>query len=251
MDLLDIFSKNKSPKFTDFSSVAVDIHSHLIPGIDDGSKDMEESIEMIKKFYHLGYKKFITTPHVITDSYNNTPEIVNDGLERLKKALKTTGLPVEIEVAGEYLIDDHFDEKLKAKTVLTIGKKYVLVELPFIQEPENFKTTVFNLQVSGYRVILAHPERYTYWYGNMNKVYEELRDRNIYFQLNLLSLTGYYSIPVKKASEWLIDHEMISFLGTDAHNLGYIENITKALDEKYLQKLLNSGKLMNSSLLYT
>jgi tyrosine-protein phosphatase YwqE len=99
-------NKNKHPEFSDFSSVAVDMHSHLIPGIDDGCKDMQESIDLITKLYHLGYKKLITTPHVIADSFNNSPVTIKDGLNRLITAVKNTGIPIEIEAAGEYHIDD-------------------------------------------------------------------------------------------------------------------------------------------------
>ena len=106
---------------------------------------------------------------------------------------------------------------------------------------------IFELQVNGYKVILAHPERYTYWYENL-AVYEELRDRDIYFQMNLLSLTGYYSVPTRRTAEWLVEKEMISFLGTDAHNSKYLELISENINNKYLQKLLASGKLLNSTL---
>jgi protein-tyrosine phosphatase len=245
--MLNIFTKNKAPKFTDFSSLVTDMHSHLIPGIDDGSNDMNESIDLIKKLYHLGFRKLITTPHIISGGYNNTPQIINDGLDRLKKVLLTTGLPVELFAAGEYLLDDNFEEKYKSGNILTVGKKYVLIELPFIHEPESFYKTVFDLQVAGYKVILAHAERYSYWYGNPKK-YEDLKDREIYLQLNTVSLAGHYSAPTRKAAEWLIDNEMITFLGTDAHNEKYIESLTQSLSSKYLQKLLSSNKLLNSTL---
>ena len=245
--MFNIFSKNKSQKFSDFSSVVADMHSHIIPGIDDGSSDMSESLDLIKKLYHLGFRKLITTPHIIADSYNNTPEIINDGLQRLKKAVLTTGLPIELFAAAEYLIDENFEEKYKSGNILRIGINYVLIELPFIREPENFYNTVFDLQVLGYKVILAHAERYTYWYGNPKK-YEDIKDRNIYMQLNTVSLSGYYSVLTRKAAEWLIDNKMITFLGTDAHNTKYIDPLTQSLSSKHLQKLLSSGKLLNSTL---
>ena len=203
-----LFHKDKPLLHNDFSLVSADMHSHLIPGIDDGSRTMEESIDLVTKLYHLGYKKLITTPHVISDTFNNTPEIIADGFSRLENAVKNTGLPVTLGYAAEYLIDDRFEEKLKAGNLLTFGKKHILVELPFIHEPENVSTIFFELQTNGYKIILAHTERYTYWYGNEKK-YEELVDRGIYLQLNIISLNGHYSIPTRKAAEWLIDHEMI------------------------------------------
>ncbi len=243
----NIFNKSGNIKHTDFSVLNADMHSHLIPGIDDGSQSIEESLDLIKKLYHLGYKKLITTPHVIGDKYNNTPETISSEFAKLETAVKNTGIPITLGYAGEYLIDDKFEERMKSGTLLTFGKKYILIELPFIHEPENLLSLVFNLQMNGYKVVLAHTERYSYWYGNQKK-YEELHDREIYLQMNITSLTGYYSIPTKRAAEWLIDSEMISFLGTDAHNSAYLDEITKSINNKYLQKILSSGKLLNSTL---
>jgi protein-tyrosine phosphatase len=244
---LNFFSRYRTSKYSDFSSVKTDMHSHFIPCLDDGSQSMDESVDMIKKLYHLGYSRFITTPHIMADNYNNSSESILSGLEKLKSAVKNTGLPVEISAAGEYLLDDKFPEKYKDKNLLTFGKKYLLLELPFIHEPENFLKIVFDLQLEGYKVVLAHPERYSYWFGNTKK-YTDLADREIFFQMNIVSLAGHYSKPVKTAAEWLIDNNYIRLIGTDAHNTKYIDEISQSLSEKHMQKLLNSGILLNAEI---
>ncbi|MBP7497610.1 MAG: hypothetical protein KA792_08115 [Bacteroidales bacterium] len=231
----------------DYSLVATDMHSHLIPGIDDGSESLEMSIELIRAMYVLGYRKLFTTPHINSNSYNNTAEDILHGLKTLRASLTNAGIPVEIDAAAEYHTDEFFRKRIKNEKLLTFGKNYLLLEIPFINEPEDFFQIVFDLQSSGYKIVLAHTERYTYWHGNKEK-YESLIDRNIFLQINISSLTGYYSIPVKKVAEWLIDKEYVSFLGSDLHNNTYLDEIKKALKEKSLFKLVNSGKLLNSKL---
>jgi tyrosine-protein phosphatase YwqE len=111
----------------------------------------------------------------------------------------------------------------------------------------DLKNLVFNLQVDGYKVILAHPERYTYWFNDFSK-FEDLKDRGVYFQLNLVSLAGHYPEPVKKFAEKLIEKGMIDFVGSDMHNLNYLNSLVKSLKEKSLVRLLESGKLLNAGL---
>nr|NQU92329.1 hypothetical protein [Bacteroidota bacterium] len=149
--------------------------------------------------------------------------------------------------AAEYLIDDKFEEKYKGGELLTFGDKYLLVELSYFNEHPQWKNFIFDLQIDGYQVILAHPERYSYWFRNFGK-YEEMKDRGVLFQLNIISLTGYYSSEVKKMAERFIDADMIDLIGTDMHNQHYLEALQSARHEKYLGKLIQSGKLLNSKL---
>jgi tyrosine-protein phosphatase YwqE len=195
----------------------------------------------------LGYKKFITTPHIQGEFYQNTPHIILSGLERVKRELKKQNIIVEINAAAEYLIDDKFEEKYKAGELLTFGQKHLLIEFSYFNEHPRLKEFLFDLQIEGYKIILAHPERYAYWFGNFRK-YEELKDRGILFQLNITSLTGYYSPEVKKIAEKFIDLGMIDFAGSDMHNFNYLEALRRTCSEKYLRKLVDSGKLQNSIL---
>ena len=236
------------------SVLKTDMHSHLVPGIDDGSDSLETSIELIKGMKEMGYKKLITTPHIQGEFYQNTPEIILAGLERVKRELKKqniimenlANILIEMEAAAEYLIDDKFEEKYKSGNILTFGKKYLLIEFSYFNEHPNLKQYLFDLQIEGYNIILAHPERYSYWFRNFRK-YEEMKDRGILFQININSLASYYSGEVKHIAEKLIDEGMVDLAGTDMHNHFYLEALQKARHEKYLKKLIDSGKLKNAT----
>lgn len=233
----------------DLSVLKTDIHSHFIPGIDDGAKDISDSLELLRAFEEFGYQKVITTPHVMSDSYKNTPEIILGGLEKVREAIAKEGLKIKIEAAAEYYMDYEFEKKLREKNILSFGgdKKYLLWEMAFVNPPDNMNQAVFDMQTQGYKPVLAHVERYGFWQRDYSK-YEELVDRGILLQMNINSLTGHYSEATKKAAHWLIDKDMISFLGSDCHHIGHVGLMKKALTEKYLHKLLASTKLLNSTL---
>jgi tyrosine-protein phosphatase YwqE len=232
---------------TDFSAVKADMHSHFIPGIDDGARTLDDSVTLIRRMHELGYKKLITTPHIQHEFFRNTPEIILNGLEKVRGALKSENIPVDLEAAAEYLLDDGFEEKASQGNLLTFSGKYLLVELSYFNPHPNLKTFVFNLQVDGYKVILAHPERYTYWFSDFSK-YEDLKDRGVFFQINLVSLAGFYPDPVKKMAEKLMEKGMIEFVGSDMHNTNYMQALERSLKEKSLAKLVESGRLLNATL---
>jgi tyrosine-protein phosphatase YwqE len=231
----------------DFSPIGTDMHSHLIPGIDDGSKSMEDTLILARRLHQLGFRKLITTPHIQNEYFRNTPEIILSGLDRVREALKEAGIPVEVEAAAEYLMDDGFEEKINSGKLLSFSDKYILVELSYYNPHPNLKAFVFNLQVDGYKVILAHPERYSYWFSDFSR-YEDLKDRGVFFQVNLVSLAGYYPDPCKKMAERLIEKGMVEFVGSDMHNMNYMSAMENSLKEKTLAKLVESGRLMNSGL---
>lgn len=188
MSLFENLFKNKPSRPKDFSELKVDMHSHLVPGIDDGAETMEDSINLIRRMSELGFEKLITTPHIQGEFFKNTPEIILSGLEKVREAIKKENIPIKIEAAAEYLIDDYFMDKLKANNLLTLMDKYLLIELSYYTPHPNLKEILFELQLAGYKIILAHPERYTYWFNNFKK-YEELKDMEIYFQLNTISIS--------------------------------------------------------------
>lgn len=231
----------------DLGQLRTDIHSHLIPGIDDGATSMEDSLNLIRGLHSLGYTKLITTPHIMSDFYKNTPEIILSGLEKVREAVKQEGIPVELHAAAEYYCDSNFEKSIDDKTLLTFGEKYVLFELSYLNLTENFETVTFKLQMEGYIPVLAHPERYPYWYQSFNK-YEELRDKGILLQINLASITGHYGTVAKRISERLIEQNMVSFLGTDTHKMSHVDVFRKARKEPALKKLIESGSLLNTQL---
>lgn len=245
--LKNIFKKEPKLPPISFSAFGVDIHSHLIPGIDDGAADMEASVIMIKKFKELGFKKIVTTPHTMCDYYKNTPEIILGGLEKVREELKSRNIDIEIEAASEYNLDDGLSELIEKKQVLTMGDNYVLFELPFMSEPPNFQEIVFQFQTNGYKPILAHPERYTYWYDDFEK-YEELRAKGILLQLNLLSLTGHYSPQTKKVAEKMVDANLIDAVGTDCHRIEHLYLLEKFATNKYFHKLASQENLYNKKI---
>jgi tyrosine-protein phosphatase YwqE len=243
----NIFTSKRLSQPINLAMVGTDVHSHFIPGIDDGVASLSESIGLIKEMHALGYRKIITTPHIQGEIFKNTPEIILSGLENVRKALKDEGINIQLEAAAEYLLDDQFNEKLQANNLLTFGSKHILVELSYFSPHPNLFNFIFDLQIEGYKVILAHPERYSYWFNDFKK-YEELKNRGVFFQINMISLGGYYSAMVKKNAEKLVDAGMIDFVGTDMHNSNYLQGLNHAQYEKYLDKLLSSGKIMNGKL---
>ena len=245
--MLKWFSKKKEEDCTplDFSVLKTDIHSHFIPGIDDGAPDLETSISLIKKMQELGYKKVITSPHVMSDFYQNSSETILKGLAGVRAELKTQNINMEIDAAAEYYIDFDFEQKIGKEKFLTFGDNYILVELSFMQEPQNLFDSIFKLQMEGYKVVLAHPERYAYY---TKKDYEELVARGVLLQINLLSLIGYYSPKIQQKTKELITENQVSFVGTDCHNMNHAALYEKCQTQKDWHDLVNSGKLLNATL---
>jgi len=231
----------------DLSVLKTDIHSHFIPGIDDGAKTLEDSLELIYEMEKLGYTKVITTPHIMSDYYRNTPEIILGGLDLVRNALVKSGSKMQIEAAAEYYIDFDFQEKIKEKKLLTFGDNYVLFEMPFIGEPQILNTVVFDMQMAGYKPVLAHVERYQFWHNDYEKI-QSMKDKGVLLQLNINSLSGYYSPQVRKLAEKMIDENMFDVLGSDCHHTGHITLMQKAITMPYFHKIMNYPGLINQSL---
>lgn len=228
------------------SPLQVDIHSHLIPAIDDGIQSVDEGLEILREMEKLGYKKVITTPHTMEGSYDNTPEIIYGGLEKMKEAVKQAGIGITMEAATEYYLDETFMARLEnEEPLMTFGDNYVLMETGFINEPPILKEVTFLLNIKGYKPVYAHPERYPYLAEN-SALLEEMIDRDIVFQINLVSLAGAYGRPVQKFAERLVDMGVVKMVGTDCHNMGHIDFVKKAVSTKYYEKLMRTELLNNT-----
>lgn len=244
--MLNWLFDNKKKEELDLSRIGIDIHSHIIPGIDDGVETIEESVAMAKKMQEFGYSRMFTTPHVMWDCYKNTPEIISAGLEDVRNAAKEAGLTIQINAAAEYFIDEHFIDLLTTgQELMTLPGNRLLVELPYTTPLMNTSETLFSIIEKGYQPVLAHPERYTYFYSDPS-VYKKLADQGCELQVNILSLSNHYGENVNKMAEWLLRHDLISYLGTDAHKIQHVELILKSNKNKWLTKYpFQNEKLIN------
>lgn len=244
--MFNLFRK-KTVRQESFAFLRVDMHSHLIPGIDDGAPDVETSVDLIKGLRAMGFRSLITTPHIMADLYPNTPEIIREGLKKLRQALQLEKVDVEVDAAAEYLMDEAFADKIAAGDLLTLKGKYVLVEMSFISPPPNADQLLFQLQTKGYRPIMAHPERYLYLRGNLEE-YERLKERGCLLQLNLLSLLGYYGRDVKNTAIKMLKAGLFDLAGTDLHHDKHRQALATLLQDAKLISLLMRYKWQNVSL---
>lgn len=214
----------------------MDIHNHILPGIDDGAKTPEESVAMIQAFAGFGVKNFVFTPHIMNHYHPNTPKSIKDAFELLKGVLEKQGVgDIKIDFAAEHMIDDEFESLMDQDRIVPLKKEYMLIEMSYLQASFSFDYAVKKIQEHGYFPILAHPERYNYYHQDP-KIYTELRSDGIQFQLNLLSLSGYYGSEIQKMALKLINEGMIDYCASDAHNLKHLDAIKEI---KLSQKTLN------------
>jgi protein-tyrosine phosphatase len=229
-------------------ALKVDMHSHLLPGIDDGVEDFEQAYQTILDLKNIGFEKLITTPHMMMGVYDNTPEMILAKRDALRAFLLEKNLDIQLEASAEYYLDEHFMELVKDKEkLLPIAGQYILIETAFMHASPFLNEAVFLIQASGLKPILAHPERYLYMHENFNQ-YIDLHDKGVLFQVNLSSLTGYYSPMVRKVARKLIDEHMVDFLGTDCHGPRHIDNLKKSFIDPYYKKAVNLP-LLNKRLL--
>ncbi|HET7360878.1 MAG TPA: CpsB/CapC family capsule biosynthesis tyrosine phosphatase [Salinimicrobium sp.] len=225
--MLSLFKK-KVP-IRDLLSGSIDIHNHILPGIDDGAANVEDSVALIKKYRELGITHFIATPHVMNDYYPNTRKNIKSAFDALQKKLSAEGLnETMLRYAAEYMMDQPFLDNLKKEKLLPLFKNYVLVEMSYFQPPINLNEILFELQTKNYKPVLAHPERYGFYHSRNLKKYEDLKTRGCHFQLNILSLIGHYGKGIQEIAFRLLDKDMIDFVGTDTHQMRHLEKLSEA-----------------------
>jgi tyrosine-protein phosphatase YwqE len=243
------FFKKKNIPLTEFFTPAfVDIHSHLLPGIDDGAKDLEESIALVLKMRSYGIRKFITTPHVMGSIYPNSSAVILQKLAELKAALKERNITdISMRAAAEYMLDEVFTERLEKDDLLPIKAPYILVEMSYFNAPIDLYEQLFQIQLKGYKPILAHPERYSFYHQDFRQ-YHSLKKAGCSFQLNLLALTTYYGSQVQKIAARLLKEGLYDFVGTDVHNQRHLNALSKigsAQNLKKIQQLLTNNQSLH------
>ena len=244
---MSFFSRSKA-FHADYSMLVADMHSHLIPGIDDGAPDMEMALELIRSMTSFGYKKLITTPHIMSDMYPNDRETILRKLDELRNAVQSAGIETEIQAAAEYFLDDHVAGLLKNnEPLLAISGNMVLVEFSMAQSPMILKEIIYEMQMRGYQPVIAHPERYLYL-EKEKFYYDELKDLGCLFQLNLLALGNYYGKSAHKIAQYLVKKEYYDLVGSDLHHPRHIEALNDPDLAGPLAKLLESGKIRNNQL---
>jgi protein-tyrosine phosphatase len=242
--MFNFFKKSEQKKTAafDFSSAVVDMHSHVLPGIDDGAQTVEDSIFLVRRMMDLGIKKIIATPHIMADYYRNTHESITGALEILKAELVKQGMDIEIEAAAEHYFDETFEKRIEDNKLMTMGDNYVLFEYSFISKPPNDIQIIQKLKDAGYKPILAHPERYPYM--DIEKL-RNIREWGCSLQLNTISLVGYYGKEVKKIAEALVDNQLVDFISSDMHHVRHADAFRDVLKMPHLEKLLFNYPLKN------
>ena len=201
----------------------IDIHSHLLPGIDDGSKSLEETETLLRQLKNIGFEKCITTPHTLPEVWENTREGILQKFDETKSQLSENLQPMLDHTASEYMLGESFIDRLQSEKLLTLKDNIVLIEMSYLNPPLALKDIIFEIQIKGYQPLLAHPERYLYYHKNL-KAYELFKDSGVLFQLNLLSSVGYYGPSVAKAADYLLKNDFIDYVGSDVHHQKHVSS---------------------------
>jgi tyrosine-protein phosphatase YwqE len=243
--VFNLFPKKGIPAAQQRIELTADLHSHLIPSIDDGAVNDDQAINLVRGLQELGFKKCITTPHIYRGVHNNSKEKILSGLSGLNNLLEHHHIKMEIEAAAEYFFDEQFFELIEKNDLMTFAKNQVLFELPFNSKPIMLADIIFKLNIAGYQPVLAHPERYTFFHNRKLEEYHKLKNAGVYFQLNLMSLVGYYGKEVELTAIELLKNNMVEYAGSDLHKEKHLPVIDAALHNGKLAEYFKAGKLLN------
>jgi protein-tyrosine phosphatase len=237
MGLFGMFNRQKKETADIGGILRVDIHSHLLPGIDDGAPTMDHTIGMLRKFEELGYQKLIMTPHIMSGVYDNNSEIILRKLEDVRTVSRDLDLKLELEASAEYYFDETLFERIRKKDLLPFHGNHILFEFSFRNQPSQVEELVFTLKSAGYQPVLAHFERYMYYHPSI-EVARSLRERGCYIQVNLNSFTGHYGPDVKNQAIRLLKAGLIDILGSDCHRIQHLELLESSLKDAVFHQLL-------------
>jgi len=236
---MSLICKNKKKKVSDYSFLGVDMHNHILPGIDDGASSIQDSLILMEGLYNLGFSKIIPTPHIIETIYPNSEYTISDSFNKLTSNIEFVKLelPQLHFFSAEYYLDINFTHLRKNNQLISFGDKNVLIEMSYLNISQNLEEEIYQLQLLGYQPILAHPERYNYLHNNKN-YFTKLVGMGCHLQLNLLSLINHYGKNTRKTAEYLLDQELYHWAGTDVHNLNHINFLYELLTDKIIYKIL-------------
>ncbi|MDO4511600.1 MAG: hypothetical protein Q4B68_07285 [Bacteroidales bacterium] len=226
-----------------------DVHCHILPGVDHGARTIQDGIDLLKANMEMGINRVVLTSHVTSETFENTPETLSAAFDTFKDAVAEAGLDVELHLSAEYRIDDYWQREYAAGHVLPMPGNHVLLENSFAQELIGSDVMMFDLACKGYHPILAHPERYPYWAQNRDR-YKAMHNSNVKFQVNILSLTGYFGSLASETAHWLVKNDMVDFLGSDMHHMKHAEIIKDYLRSKDWRKVAErlQGRLLNDEI---
>lgn len=247
--MFSFFVKKHTEHPIDLSFIGVDMHSHLLPALDDGIQRVEEAVAFMKKMHSFGYQKLVCTPHILNGVHNNSPQTILPALEKMQEELIKQDVPVRLEAAAEYMVDHEFEMMIERKDPLLIfGDHYILIEMSYVAASPNIEKVIFQLKLEGLQPVLAHPERYNYYHHEFDR-YVSLKDKGCLFQVNFLSLAGYYGTPVKQIAEKLMHYGIIDFIGTDMHHQNHLNALEKFASHKSARQMLQRYDFLNHTLL--
>lgn len=233
--------------------LVVDVNAHVLPGLDHGAETEAEGLRLLARYQELGYRKVISTPHVMQDFYPVTPERVQVQLERMRFLAFQRGLYIRLDAAAQYYFDEGFLVRLRQREPLLClaprqgSSRYVLFETSLVVPPAELWEAVELLVRQGYTPLMAHPERCLYLQKNFDLVHR-LHAHNVLFQVNINSLTGYYSRNAQRLAERMIEENLAYFLGSDGHRLDQLEALPVATDLPHYRQAVGMG-LLNNTLL--
>jgi len=248
--MFGLFKKKHKPVLLsplDARLIGVDMHSHLIAGIDDGAQTLDDSVALVRGLKQFGFQSFWTTPHVMSDFYRNSSDTIKKEAQSLNERLKAENLDTIIHPSAEYYFDENFARLVNEKDLLPIKGEYILFEFSYLNEPENPFRLIHQIRDLGYKPVLAHPERYPFYFGR-EEALKQVRENGVYFQININSLAGHYGPQSLHAVHWMIDEGLVDFIGSDIHKVSHLDVIDRALRTQHLYKLVESGRLLNSQL---
>lgn len=256
--LRNLFRKRPSQGVVknDLKLLVTDVHSHLVPGVDDGAPDMTSALALISRLHHLGFERLVTTPHIMSDLYPNTPDILQPRFHELKREVAKRFPSLTLTLAAEYFLDTSFIELLEnPDKLLTFpcvdpinGDKHemLLFEFAFHEAPNDELLTeaIFKMQTSGITPVVAHCARYPYWHMDRSKL-ESLHSKGVILTVNAATLVGNYGELAKETANHAVNQGWIRMVCSDTHAPHHIVAVKELETSEILAKLIESGRLLN------